>query len=139
MISSANLVSIMNHIDKQNNHQLMGDNLFSGGTFSGRYGNHLRYLLKLLRAKQVLREKYEDGYSGYVDVDVLLEDGTIFSYCYYYGSCSGCDEWESLNYNDRQIMKEMLTHGSFLNNLKEYRGWRKTVEEQNKGVDNEEQ
>ena len=61
-----------------------------------RYADDLDILIESLGGyKRVLRLDYEADYSGHVDVDLELNDGRIFSYQYWYGSCSGCDDWEA--------------------------------------------
>jgi hypothetical protein len=58
-----------------------------------------------------------------VDADALLSDGRIFSYKYYYGSCSGCDDWEDRGLTTEQITQEMIEGGTYFNNLEEYNSW----------------
>lgn len=97
-----------------------------------RYSSILESLLQSLHAVEVLRKDYESDYSGYVDVDVLLKDGRIFSYRYSYGSCSGCDEWEQRELTDTQIRHEMHRDATFFETRASYDLWREYVKEQNK-------
>lgn len=62
----------------------------------------------------IIRLKYEAGYQGYVDIDVLLSSGKVFSYYYAYGSCSECDEWENRNLSDDEILLAMQKECSFI-------------------------
>lgn len=54
-----------------------------------RYSDNLENVVNSLNGQEVLRLQYLSDYQGDVDIDVLLEDGRVFSYQYYYGSCSG--------------------------------------------------
>lgn len=89
-------------------------------TFSGRYSGLLEDLLNELKAVKELRVDFEDDYQGHVDVDVLLADGRVFSYCYLYGSCSGCDEWEDRGLSDSEIKKVMLQEATIFDNAEQY-------------------
>lgn len=88
-----------------------------------RYASCLIDLLTKLQAVQVLFEKYEDDYQGFVDVDVLLSDGRVFSYAYSYGSCSECDEWENLGLSYEEIINTILQEATFFNSINEYNQW----------------
>lgn len=87
---------------------------------NSRYSDVLESLLKKLKAKQVLREHSIDDWQGEVDVDVLLEDGRVFSYYYSYGSCSGCDGWEAEGLDDGQIEAEMAKDATYFDNIEQY-------------------
>ena len=93
-----------------------------------RYASNLESLLNDLNAVKILRKDYIEDYQGYVDLDVLLEDGRIFSYGYKYGSCSGCDEWEALGLSDEEIKKVMLKEGTFFSTYESYTKWRQEVD-----------
>lgn len=88
-----------------------------------RYSDLLEEVLIELNAVEVLRKDYEDDYQGHVDVDVLLFDGRVFSYLYYYGSCSGCDEWESEGYDDNKIKEIILKEATFFSDVDSYSIW----------------
>jgi len=103
---------------------------FTGGEFSGRYSEILRKVLGSLSAKEVLYESFEDNYQGDVDVDVLLEDGRVFSYRYSYGSCSGCDTWEADGLSDDKIAESMTREATFFDNEERYKAWAKKTRKQ---------
>lgn len=103
---------------------------FKGGSFAGRWSENLRCLLFLLDAKEVLREKWINDYQGFVDVDVLLSNGMVFSYEYSYGSCSVCDAWESRYPPEVEnvcIMTEMMDECSLFDSEEHYREWRRKI------------
>lgn len=85
-----------------------------------RYAYVLEDLIIALKGKEVLYLKYESDYQGYVDIDVLLEDGRVFSYEYSYGSCSGCDDWEYRQLTDQQILEEMKKGATYFDKLEDY-------------------
>lgn len=91
---------------------------------SGRYSD----CLDELGGIEVIRLDYEDDYQGHIDVDVLLNDGRVFSYCYSYGSCSGCDEWESRGMSYDQIIDTMRDECTIFSNRYSYNRWRREVE-----------
>jgi hypothetical protein len=92
-----------------------------------RYADTLENVINNLGGKELLRKDYESDWQGYVDIDVLLEDGRVFSYKYSYGSCSGCDEWEHKNLEDFEIEDRMLAEATFFSNIQEYNKWRETT------------
>jgi len=100
-----------------------------------RYSDLLVEVLNALKVKQLLRKEYEDDYSGYVDVDALLEDGRVFSYKYWYGSCSVCDEWEDRELSGDEIKDEMMLEATIFDSLGEYEKWRKMTDETPRGGD----
>lgn len=87
-----------------------------------RYSSILESLINDLGCIKVLRLNYESNYSGYVDIDVLLKNKKVFSYKYYYGSCSGCDDWEGRGLEHNQIMAEMYKKATIFS-IKEYKAW----------------
>jgi hypothetical protein len=91
-----------------------------------RYGDILEDVLSFLNGKEILYKSYEDDYQGYVDVDMLLSDGRVFSYYYSYGSCSGCDEWEAEEYSNEKIKVIMIQEATFFDNIDMYNEWCKT-------------
>lgn len=88
-----------------------------------RYGEILIELLTELNAIEVLNLKYENDYQGFVDISALLSDGRVFSFLYYYGSCNGCDDWESRELNNEQVKDEMKQHATFFDNIEQYKHW----------------
>lgn len=50
---------------------------------------------RIFGGAEVLWEKSEADYSGSCNVVARMPDGTFAQYAWSYGSCSGCDEWES--------------------------------------------
>ena len=86
----------------------------------GRYSENLQSLLDRLGAFKILRESFCDDYQGDVDVDVLLEDGRVFSYCYSYGSCSGCDTWEAQGLDDAGVEAAMEQGATFFDSMRDY-------------------
>lgn len=110
--------------------------IFSDGNFGGRYSDILRELLGELGAVKVLREEFENDWQGFVDVDILLNDGRVYSFYYSYGSCSGCDAWEANNYSEETIKQEMKNDASYFDNIDHYNTWRELIrkqDEQDKG------
>lgn len=95
-----------------------------------RYSDNLEKVINDLNGKEILRLDYESCYQGYVDIDVLLKDGRVFSYVYYYGSCPGCDDWEDRELTDEEIEKEMLEEGTIFKDIDSYQEWRNKVDKQ---------
>jgi len=95
--------------------------------FNGRYDDILEELLRDLGATELLRIDTDHGYQGHTDVDVLLSDGRVFSYKYWYGSCSACDEWDFYNLSIAQIKHEMKRGATFFDNIEDYKSWRGMV------------
>lgn len=58
-------------------------------------------------------------------MSALLEDGRVFWYKYYYGSCSGCDSWESSNLPDEQIIDVMEKEATFFESKEQ---WEKRID-----------
>lgn len=96
---------------------------------NARYSDILQSVLVGLSAVQVLRVSFESDYQGFVDVDILLEDGRVFSYKYYYGSCEGCDDWENRNLLDTEIADEMLQEATFFDNIDQYNKYIESIKE----------
>lgn len=86
---------------------------------NARYSENLETVINSLNAIEILHLEYESDYQGYVDIDVLLKNGKVFIYDYYYGSCSGCDEWEARNLSNEEIEQEML-RAAVLYDIKDY-------------------
>ena len=96
-----------------------------------RYSDNLESLLNKLEAVKILSVAYESDYQGFVDIDALLKDGRVFSYKYWYGSCSGCDDWEYRNLSDDAIEEEMLREATIFDNVEQYLEWRNKVNDRN--------
>jgi hypothetical protein len=88
-----------------------------------RYSNELTILSKKLAAVKVLDLSYESDFSGFVDLSVLLKDGRVWSYQYYYGSCSGCDDWEDRKLTSEEIVDEMERESTFFDSIEQYRAF----------------
>ena len=99
-----------------------------------RYSTFLNDVVNELKGVNVLRLEYDESdYQGFVDIDVLLENGKVFSYMYNYGSCSGCDTWEAEGYSYEQIKQIMLKESTMFDNIELYNKWRLMVENKNRG------
>jgi len=96
--------------------------------YSARYTDCLDRIIHKLNGVKILRLEYDNGYQGFVDVDVLLTDKRVFSYKYTYGSCSGCDEWESRDLSSSEIENEMLKEATLFSDEYSYKKWRELVE-----------
>ena len=92
-------------------------------TEDARYSSILQEVIEELKGIEILRLDYESDYQGHVDIDVLLEDGQVFSYKYWYGSCSGCDEWEDRNLTCEEIKDVMIQEATFFGGLESYQTW----------------
>jgi hypothetical protein len=99
-----------------------------------RYADDLQCVVDSLGgAAKVLRLKYSSDYSGDVDVDLLLNDGRVFSYYYAYGSCSGCDTWEAeFSCDSVKVQKAMRDECTIFNNITDYEKWRAMTLKQQK-------
>lgn len=104
---------------------------------NARYSATLQLLLNELGAKELLRKNYQSSSQGHVDVDVLLNDGRVFSYHYAYGSCPDCDEWDHKKYSGGEIKTIMMQEATFFDDIEQYRDWRRICDEL--GIFNEEQ
>lgn len=94
-----------------------------------RYFGDLLDLLVELDAEKVLRVEFEADWQGFLDCDVLLKDGRVFSYFYNYGSCSGCDEWENRDLTTKEIIDEIREAATYFSTYDSYLQWRSKVEE----------
>lgn len=92
-----------------------------------RYSENLESVVNKLGGVEILRKEYESDYQGFVDVDVLLSDGRVFSYYYSYGSCSGCDEWEARDLSGDEIESVIIQEATIFNDRKSYNQWRENV------------
>lgn len=66
----------------------------------------------------ILWEHSESDYQGFANVLAILPDGTLCHYEWSYGSCSGCDGWESAGLNHDEIEKEMRRDAIFITDIK---------------------
>jgi len=94
------------------------------------YSNILQTVVERLGGEKVLRLDYDADWQGYVDIDVLLKDGRVFSFYYSYGSCEYCDDWMYRELSDEEIAKEMIQGATIFDNLDQYKKWREKVEEE---------
>lgn len=62
---------------------------------------------RIFSQAEVLWEHSEDDYQGFANILAAMPDGTFVHYEWTYGSCPGCDEWESRNLTDDQVEQEM--------------------------------
>jgi len=92
-------------------------------TEDARYSEVLQTVIEELKGIEILRLDYCSDYQGHVDIDVLLEDGRVFSYKYWYGSCSGCDEWEDRSLTNEEIKDVMIQEATFFSGLESYNTW----------------
>ena len=69
-----------------------------------RYGEEAE---KIFIDADILAEKSEDDYQGSVFLIAAMPDGKIAYFSYWYGSCSGCDDWESRELTSEEIVQDM--------------------------------
>lgn len=89
---------------------------------NARYSDCLETVINGIGGKEILRLEFDSNYQGEVDIDVLLEDGRVFS-CYY----SGRDNWETRGLSEEEISEEMLEQATFFDNRAQYDAWRLTI------------
>jgi hypothetical protein len=87
---------------------------------NARYSDALETVINDLKPLHLKWLDYESNWQGYVEIDVLLENGQVFSYEYTYGSCSGCDEWESRGLSDYEIQEEMIKGAVIYSSMETY-------------------
>jgi hypothetical protein len=71
---------------------------------------------------EILWEDSESYYQGHASF--VAKKGN--KYCFYewwYGSCSGCDSWESAGLSDEAIEKEMMDTALWMNGKKQILKW----------------
>lgn len=56
---------------------------------------------------EIIWEYSECDYQGSANILAKMPDGRFAHYEWTYGSCSGCDEWESRGLSDEEIKNEM--------------------------------
>ncbi len=86
--------------------------------------SHCRYgdvIGKLFEKGNVIWEHSEDGYQGFANVLIEMPDKTYIHYEWTYGSCSGCDEWESRRLSNNQILAEVRKHMNVIPDLETLR------------------
>ena len=72
----------------------------------------------------VIWEESENDYQGYAKFLLRSPQGAYVYYSYSYGSCSGCDTWESAGYTEQQICNEMISESLVMRNNHELSKWR---------------
>lgn len=123
-------INVLKKLDKKENKTMLN---IKELTENARYSYILDEVINLIGGKEVLRIEYESDWSGYVDIDVLLDDNRVFSYKYNYGSCSGCDEWEANELDKNDIKEIMLQESTIFDNIDSYNKWRLMVEDKSRG------
>jgi hypothetical protein len=58
---------------------------------------------RIFKDAEIIWEHSEADYQGFASVLAAMPDGTFVNYNWSYGSCSGCDEWESSGLGDDEI------------------------------------
>ena len=82
-------------------------------TYQGcRYGDNVH---NLFGSWNVIKDKSRQDYPGNVTV-LFKQDGHYAYVDFEYGSCSGCDSWESEGLNDKQIEDEIIKNSLFFEN-----------------------
>lgn len=94
---------------------------------NARYSDILEKVVNFFGGVAILRKNYFASFDGYVDIDVLLDDGSVLSLYYSYGSCEVCDEWALLS--EKEIIVEMMKSATIFQNVKQYVEWRKSKEQ----------
>lgn len=56
---------------------------------------------------EIIWENSEADYQGSANLLARFSDGSFAHYSWTYGSCSGCDEWESRDLTPEQVVEEM--------------------------------
>lgn len=86
-------------------------------------------LEKLGGGEKILYVQAKADYQGYLDLDVLLSDGRVFSYFYSYGSCSWCDPWiggdldEGYDSGYPKLADHMIQEATIFANVAEWEIW----------------
>ncbi len=62
---------------------------------------------RIFKDAEIIWEDSESNYQGHANVLAFMPDKTFVHYTWTYGSCSGCDEWESRGLSDEQVEAEM--------------------------------
>lgn len=72
---------------------------------------------------EVLWEDAEDDYQGHAAMVGRLPDSRLFFYEWWYGSCSGCDDWEARDLTSEQIQGEMQQRASYFSDASALLAW----------------
>lgn len=72
---------------------------------------------RLFGEGDVIWEHSYADYQGYANVLVKLPNGMFAHYEWWYGSCSGCDDWENRNLSDDEVLKEMREETAWFNDV----------------------
>lgn len=91
-----------------------------------RYGDDAACLFE---NAEVIWEHSMDDYQGYANVFARLPDGRFCHYEWTYGSCSGCDEWESRVLTHEQIEAEMRRAAAYFDTPEQVRKYLKLEDE----------
>lgn len=78
----------------------------NSGASKCRYGSDA---VKAFGGADVIWEHAEDDYQGAVAIVFKMPDGRHGFYEWWYGSCSGCDDWEARDLTTEEIQTEMLS------------------------------
>lgn len=87
-----------------------------------RYG---RTAGRLFENAEVIWEHSEADWQGFANVFAKLPDGRFCHYEWTYGSCSGCDEWESRGLSGNDVEKEMRRSAAYFDNADQVRSYLK--------------
>jgi len=71
-------------------------------------------LKEILGDKEIIHEESTCDWQGGVEILADMGDGTFLYYTYSYGSCSGCDTWESSGMTGGEIAEEMKKQSAIL-------------------------
>ena len=98
-------------------------------------GGHDDQMKGLYKGAKVIGHYNENDYQGMVATCVKLPDGRFVIYNDYYGSCSGCDSWESATDDEVRKLCIDLANGSFIfQNLKDVVEYLKAARDETKDI-----
>lgn len=101
-------------------------------------GGHDDQMKGLYKGAKVIGHYNENDYQGMVATCVKLPDGRFVIYNDYYGSCSGCDSWESATDDEVRKLCIDLANGSFIfQNLKDVVEYLKAARDETKDISGE--
>ena len=100
--------------------------------YSCRYGDEAKLAFK---DATIIWENSEADYQGYANIFGKLPNGKFFHYEWSYGSCSGCDEWESAGLSGKEIVKTMQEAAVYFDNVDTVKRYFNLDEELTKGKD----